>query len=60
MDENLNKLFNKEELICPDSKRSWYSEIALCNLNDKYCLLETGNDCPYYQEWLEEQKEVDM
>ena len=57
MDEKLIKL-SKEELICPDSKRTWYSEISKCNLNDKSCLLETGDDCPYYQEWLEEVEKV--
>jgi len=56
-DEKLTKLFKKDELICPESKRTWYSEVARCNLNDKYCLLETGDTCPYYEEYLEEENQ---
>jgi len=44
-----------DDFSCPDSRRSWYCDVALCNLNDKICLLESGDKCPYYEEWLEEQ-----
>ena len=43
-----------KEFICPESKQTWYSEFTRCNLNDKICLLETGEECPYYQEFKEE------
>ena len=60
MDEKLMRLFGKEELVCPESRRSWYSEITRCNLNDKYCLLETGDKCPYYEEWKAEHKKEEI
>ncbi len=52
--KKLPKLWKSDELICPDSKRTWYMDVALCNLNDKYCLLESGDECPYYEEFLKE------
>ena len=41
---------------CPDARTSWYQDVDLCNLNDKVCLLEAGDRCPYYEEYLEELK----
>lgn len=54
MDKKLIDLFKEEKLICPDSRKSWFSEVALCNLNDKYCLLEEGLTCVHYEDWLKE------
>lgn len=42
------------EFICPESRRPWYSEVAMCNLDDHICLLEAGKECEYYQEFLQE------
>lgn len=34
--------------------------MARCNLNDKFCLLETKDYCPYYEDWLFEQKQEEL
>jgi len=39
---------------CPDAKVGWYSGMWICKLNGKLCLLEVGEECPYYEEFLEE------
>ena len=39
---------------CPEVRRSWYNGVDLCNLNDKICLLEGPNECPYYNDYLKE------
>lgn len=38
-------------IICPDAKGSRFSEVPLCRLNDKYCLIETGYECDYYEDY---------
>lgn len=44
---------------CPEAVSYWEG-LDTCNLNDKTCLLESGDECPYYNEYLEElQKEED-
>ncbi len=47
----------EEKPKCPDARHSWYNGMALCNLNDKMCLLEGDNECPYYEDYLKELKE---
>jgi len=47
-----------EELRCPDSRSTWYCDVAICNLNDKICVVESGCTCPYYDEWKQEQEEA--
>jgi hypothetical protein len=42
---------------CPDARISWYNSTWICTLNDKLCLLEGNNKCPYYEEYLEELRE---
>lgn len=45
---------------CPDANTKQFYPYELCSLNDKMCVRESGYDCPYYNEWLEElQKEED-
>jgi len=44
----------EERPKCPDAKVSWYNGMWICNLNGKLCLLESGEECPYYEEYLEE------
>jgi len=33
-----------------------YEGSAMCELVDKYCLVEYGNDCGTYNEWLKEEQ----
>lgn len=33
-----------------------YEGSAMCNLNDKYCLMEYGDKCEAYDEYLKEVK----
>ena len=40
---------------CPDAKTGWYSDMDICTLNSKLCVLESGEKCPYYEEWLKEE-----
>ena len=44
-----------DEPRCPDASTKYF-EVTVCNLNDKMCVRESGWDCPYYNEWLEELK----
>ena len=44
---------------CPESKQTVYYPMDRCNLNDKTCLLESGDKCVYYEEYLEELKKED-
>lgn len=37
---------------CPDARRAF--DLDVCNLNDKICLLEGGEKCPYYEQFLVE------
>ena len=45
---------SKEKPRCPESKQTVYYPIPRCNLNDKPCVLESGYDCPYYDDYLKE------
>jgi len=38
---------------CPDAKHTRYVN-ALCRLNDKVCILESGHECQCYEEYLAE------
>ena len=46
----------EEQSKCPESKQTVFYPVARCNLNDKICLLESGNKCSYYEEYLEQLK----
>ena len=49
-------MVTKEKPECPEARKCWYDrEIVLCQLNrNKVCVLETGDTCEYYKEWLKE------
>jgi len=50
----------KEKPECPEAKKSWYNGTRLCQLTgefpreQKFCLLESGDTCIYYEKWLKE------
>ncbi len=46
----------KDKPECPEAQKSWYDDTRICQLNrNKVCLLETGDTCEYYEEWLKEE-----
>ncbi len=57
MDSNI-----KDRPRCPESKQHWYQRgfPARCNLNDKYCLLDTDGTCPTYDDYLFELKQEEL
>ena len=40
---------------CPD--RKYHNGLDFCKLNDKLCVRENEDTCPYYDEYLQELKE---
>ena len=47
---------SREKPECPQLKRHWHDGTPLCKLNDKFCFLESGTTCDYYEEWLKEEQ----
>ena len=47
-----------DERECPEArhKRAGDEVYDICNLNDKICLLVSGDKCEYFEEYLEEDK----
>jgi len=55
LDLETQRMEAKEKPECPESKKRRYDYIRLCQLTrNKVCLLESGNICEYYKEWLKE------
>lgn len=46
-------------LVDPKTDKD-YESSAMCELVDKYCLVEHGNDCEIYNGYLEEIKEANI
>ena len=42
---------------CPELALRTVDGIDYCKLNDKLCVREGGDTCPYYEEYLQELKE---
>ena len=43
-----------DETRCPHRQSTWAEGVDMCELVDKYCLLETGDECDVYKEYLRE------
>ena len=50
---------------CPDSRSRFISledkheVVTTCDLNGKSCLVEQGQECEIYNEWLKEEQDVE-
>ena len=64
MDENrlddLEGCPHQKQQVAVDYERDKvYEGIVICNLNDKWCLLDTGMECDTWKEIRSEEKEND-
>ena len=39
---------------CPEVRHKYKDYPDICNLNDRICEREIGNECEIYNEWLKE------
>jgi len=47
-----NKVIIQDEHRCPEARR--VADVNICGLDNKVCLLETGDTCDVYNDWLKE------
>ena len=45
----------KEKPGCPEARKGWYNDMDICKESGRLCVLESGEECPIYNEYLEEE-----